>query len=72
MQSGPRRAWGFCEVQVDIVCDEQIDEAVAIVVQPRASGAPSLAGDRQTRKRGYIFEFAAGLRKAVESVVCNG
>ena len=75
------RSWDLIEVENQVVRDEQIQPAVAVVVHPRATTAPALPGMRQAGRLRYIRERAvavvavqdvlrpAGDKKILETVV---
>src|SRR5207249_8106184 len=75
------RSWDLAEVENQVVGDEQIQAAVAVVVHPSATTAPTLAGMQQAGRLRYIRERAvavvavqdvlrpAGDKKILETVV---
>ena len=60
--------WCLTQIEVDIVRDEDIQVAVAIVVDKRTARSPARAGDRQAGGPGDIREFSA-THVPVEAVV---
>jgi hypothetical protein len=55
-------------VEIDVVGDEDIEQAVAVVVDEGAAGAPAIAGDGKAGARGDVLEFAVA-EVAVEGVM---
>src|SRR4051812_18369652 len=52
------RRWDFVEVENQVVGDEQIKAAIAVVVYPRATSAPALPDVQQSRCLRHIGESA--------------
>ncbi len=50
-----------CEIEVDVVGDDEVELAVAVVVDEGAAGAPLLAGACDSGLLGYLFEGAVAL-----------
>src|SRR3954470_4912910 len=66
---GPRQR-GVFQIELNVVGDEQIQVAVAIVIQKSAASAPLLACDGQSNLLGYVFE-AAVTEVAVQDVMAE-
>ncbi len=50
-----------CQIEVDVVGDDEIEFAVAVVVDESAAGAPLLTGAGDSGLFGYLFEGAVAL-----------
>ena len=58
----------FVQIEVDVVRDENIEVAVAVVIDKRAAGPPARAGDGKARGLGDIRESSSA-QIPVETIV---
>ena len=53
--------WYFLQIQFDVVAHEQVEEPVAVVINPGAAGAPANAVFPQSCLLGYILKSAVAV-----------